>query len=669
MFQEDTAGAATEVINGGAAQTGYLFNGGDTPGTGAPVTVNAIDCDTVLQLVYDRANSRTLAQWAGICNVPATTISSIAAAYAANMPDANLGNQGCAVNFYRGACQHTHGLRISLTLHYLNMLMGNADRKGGLAKGGGHWHEDGTQVGQFPIGDNGNTNDVGAAPASPDGPRISRAGYSDVNSDYTDVKFTNARALDGFPPPRPWFPLAKNGNWQEVIPSMNDGYPYNCSVLFTYAADPLFTTPASRAVSEQVFASGAPNYDKIKLFVSIDVEINETNVWADYILPDTTYLEKWSTPHVSPAVLTKVSGMRQPVVGRVWDGTTYQHISNYFTSNANIRTLVDDLTNASSSGNNYAWSGNPYYVPYLPDTRIVEDIYGELAMRLGAALGIAGGWMPAFGPNGFTAGASPDYNAAPYTRLITAWDWYYRLFANFGIEGGSVSAGTNEDDIAYLLARGGRFADGDGYDTTDPNYLGSKIDKLYTFYSDRLASTYNTLTGLPIQDGLGNYLNNFQDWRGTAFDYSANYPLLSNTYKPAWHTQSRTVVCPTLMGLWPENFVEMNTADAAARGIVTGDTVRLASTSNPTGVVGKALVSDNMAQGVVGVSASFGHWEMHSRAPMLDGGPDGFDPTRAAGVNINPVLELDPNLGDVALQDILGGSCSFYDTRLEVTKL
>ncbi|MHC4780574.1 MAG: molybdopterin dinucleotide binding domain-containing protein, partial [Planctomycetota bacterium] len=499
------------------------------------------------------------------------------------------------------------------------------------------------------------------------GPRISRAGFGNADSDYSQFN-ASLPANDSYPAVRPWFPLAKNGNWQEVLPSIGDGYPYNCSAFFMYAADPLFTTPAVRTVSETVLKDTS----KLGLFVSIDIEINETNVFADYILPDTTYLEKWSTPHVSPAVLTKQSGMRQPVVGRVWNGTGYTNIADYFTSSGGVSNLVTDLENASLSGSNYAWSANPYYVPYLPDTRVVEDIYCEIATRLATALGVGSGWMAGFGPSAFTGASSP--NSGTRTELRTAWDWAYRLFANIGAESTPVTGGGDAANVAYLLARGGRFADGDGYDTTNPTYLSSKLNGFYHFYSDMLADTINTATGLKWQDGLGGYENPFTDWRGNSFDYSASYPLYLNTYKPAWHTQSRTAVCPTLMGLWPENYIEMNTADATARGIVTGDMVRLASTGNPTGVEGKALVNDNIVQGVVSVSASFGHWEMHSRAPMLDGGPDGFDPTRGAGVNGNLVQDLDPMLGvssgnRVALQDVLGGSCNYYSTRVEVTKL
>jgi anaerobic selenocysteine-containing dehydrogenase len=655
VAQDDgAAGAATEVVSGTSNFTGYLFNGGDTPTANAPaVTVNGHDCDTVLQLVYNRAFSQTMDHWSAICTVPRATIESIADGYSAARPR-------CAVNFYRGAVQNTNGLRTALTLHYLNMLMGNVDRTGGLAKGGGHWHEmDGGGYDATLIG---NTNDVASAPASPSGPRISRAGYFDTNSDYANFAI---QAAEGYPARRPWFPMAKNGNWQEVLPSIDDGYPYACTAFFMYAADPLFTTPSAREVSERVLKDPA----KVKLFVSIDIEVNETNVFADYILPDTTFLEKWSTPHISPAILTKVSHVRQPVVGKIWNGSGYTDIAEYFTGSAPVAQLVADLE-AASAGGNYSWTANPYYVPYLPNTRTPEDIYCDLARRIGSRLGILGNVLPAFGPNAFPALGAPNGR----TQLDTAWDWYLYMFANLADEGTPVPGATLNDRIAYLLERGGRFDDGDGYDTTDSTFLRSKINKFYHFYSSPMAAIVDTANGQALGDGLGDYVDPFQDWLGNPFDYSANYPLLTITYKPAWHTQSRTALCPTLMGLMPSNFVEMNTVDATARGVVTGDKVKVTSNSYPQGITGDALVNDNIAQGVIAVSASFGHWELHSRAPIIDGWLGGADPTRGAGINANPILDVDPSLGAssgarVCLQDKLGGSCSFFNTRVEVTKL
>ena len=42
--------------------------------------------------------------------------------------------------------------------------------------------------------------------------------------------FTTSRKsqtlFEGYPAKRPWFPFGTHGNYQEVIPSLQDGYPY-----------------------------------------------------------------------------------------------------------------------------------------------------------------------------------------------------------------------------------------------------------------------------------------------------------------------------------------------------------------------------------------------------------------------------------------------------------
>ena len=45
---------------------------------------------------------------------------------------------------------------------------------------------------------------------------------------------------------------------------------------------------------------------KIPLFIATDIVIGETSMYADYIIPDLSYLERWSNPlGTSPVVLTK----------------------------------------------------------------------------------------------------------------------------------------------------------------------------------------------------------------------------------------------------------------------------------------------------------------------------------------------------------------------------
>lgn len=147
------------------------------------------------------------------------------------------------------------------------------------------------------------------------------------------------------------------------------------------------------------------------------------------------------------------------------------------------------------------------------------------------------------------------------------------------------------------------------------------------------------------------------------------YPLHLITYKMSWHSQMHTIRYPWLVAVQPENFVEMHPDDARARGLRTGDRCRLTSASLPEGVVGRVRVTETVRPGVVAVSHHFGHWEMASRPVTIDGRVTAHDPSRGRGVNANLVMRADPALPNVTLQDKVGGSASFYDTRVQVEAL
>ncbi|MEW6111527.1 MAG: molybdopterin-dependent oxidoreductase, partial [Thermodesulfobacteriota bacterium] len=78
--------------------------------------------------------------------------------------------------------------------------------------------------------------------------------------------------------------------------------------LIVWQSDPVYDDPAS---ADGYFKSR----EKAPLFVAVDHGITETSAWADYILPDTTYLERWDICVSPPAVTVPGIGFRSPAVG------------------------------------------------------------------------------------------------------------------------------------------------------------------------------------------------------------------------------------------------------------------------------------------------------------------------------------------------------------------
>jgi tetrathionate reductase subunit A len=85
-----------------------------------------------------------------------------------------------------------------------------------------------------------------------------------------------------------------------------------------------------------------------------------------------------------------------------------------------------------------------------------------------------------------------------------------------------------------------------------------------------------------------------------------------------------------------------------------------------------SAASEGLRPGVIAVSHHFGHWELASKAYAVDGVPQPADPGRGAGLTVNPIMRLDQFKGrllNTSIQDKVGGSVSFYDSRVKLVKV
>jgi tetrathionate reductase subunit A len=528
------------------------------------VVVNGIACKTAFELYVERVREKTLSEYSALCGIDVTTIRLLGQELAA------AGRRG-SVTMYRGPVQHTNGTCTGLAILSLNLLVGNFNWKGGLAFAAGGWKDN------FP-----------GAPFDPNTfpGKVTESGIplTRVGKAYeTSTEFKN----NGYPARRPWFPIARHYNFQEIIPSIEDRYPYPIKALILYWNGIPYSTPGARAVWERTIADES----NVELVVAIDIAMGEVAAWADYVLPDTTYFERWTAVTVAPTIVTRLHGVRQPVVG----------------------TLDADMN----------------YTGALPNTKTLEDIL----IGIGKAMVLQ----------------------VPWNR---AWDFWKQIFTNIG-------ADANGPGIDHLLARGGRFQDAD--QAYDGEKLRNRFSTRLYFFSEKLAMTRDSMTGAYF-DGFGKH-EAIADVIGNPIEpLDAAFPLQMITYKMSWHTQMHTIRYPWLVSIQPENFVEINATDAASRGIRTGDQIRITTASSPEGVVGRARVTQTLCPGVIGVSHHFGHWEMSSRSFKVNGVDTAYDPSRGKGVQSNTIMRLDPHLGNVTLQDKIGASASFSDTRVQVAK-
>ncbi len=602
------------VWNGGkayAAGSAPGFKGELDPGV---VTVNGVQARTAFSLLVERAREKSLDEYASICGIDAATIASVARDFAA------AGKRGVA-DFYRGAVKHTNGTYNALAIMTLNILNGNFDWKGGYSVGGGAYSEMGGKPGQVTL-----AKVPGATPAK--GVPISR------HAVRYDKDAPNLFARDGYPAKRPWYPFDYDWTYYELLPSIKAGYPYQVEVLLSYWNDVLYSAPAARNVGEQVLADES----KLKLHVAFDILIGETSKWADYILPDTTWLERWTTPHVAPAIENTCSGFRQPLAGSYIAREIQGKTRLFYVSPLSQGNVALDFWSSSADAQG---------------PQLIDDIWVALFGRVG---------IPGIGPGAFDlTGAASGYDWR--SDFYSAWDWYLNMLNNW-----SVQSGVPVEDI---VARGGVFEPvsgnpGDPSVAYNGNFMKHPYGKIVHLYFERLATTPNSMTGRPF-DPMPKY-EPVQDSLGRPYVAPGDFPFKLIAYRNVYMAQARTICNPALQGLQPTNFIEMNASDGASLGLQTGDQVRMTGAGGLF-ITGLVRLTEGMRPGVVGIPHSYGHWEVGSNGNnIIDGKPVDFDPARALGVIANPITTLDPHLGDATLSDLVGGSAMFMNHPVKIER-
>ncbi len=102
-----------------------------------------------------------------------------------------------------------------------------------------------------------------------------------------------------------------------MIPSIGDAYPYPIKALLLYMGSPVYALPAGHKLVEIL-----SDPKKIPLIIVSDIVVGETSMYADYIFPDLTYLERWEFAGSHPSVTPKVAPIRQPAAAPLTETVT-----------------------------------------------------------------------------------------------------------------------------------------------------------------------------------------------------------------------------------------------------------------------------------------------------------------------------------------------------------
>jgi anaerobic selenocysteine-containing dehydrogenase len=596
------------------AVEGDLFAEAELPSEKGPVRVKS-----ALQIMRETAREKTLAQYAALCGTSAATIERVAREFTSH-------GKKAAVDMHRGPAQHTNGFYTISALMNLNLLVGNFDWAGGMIVAS-TFNYDGTKGDAQPFSLKKLTPKTG----KPFGLSVIRH----------DAKYEESTLFQGYPAKRNWWPLASDV-YQEILPSIADGYPYAAKVLFSYMGAPTYSLPAG-----QTNVAALTDLTALPLYFASDLLVGPTTMYADYLFPDLHYLERWELQGSHPNMPTKVQPVRNPAIA---------------SPNEVVKVF-----------------GEEQPISY-------ETVWLALAEKLG----LAGFGKDAFGPG---------------QDLTRPDDFYVRLVANLAFDGKAPVADASDEElrifaasrrhlprsvfdaarweriagpawrkVVTVLNRGGRF------DPQEASYKGAqaanRYGKLVNLYQEKTARTKDAFTGkpffgaprfVPVADTL--------DREPTA--QSKGHDLQLITQKDVRMTKSRTITASYLSSHFPENAVLVSAADAKRLGLREGQRVRVVSATNPEGtwdlgngvkkpMVGKLQVTETIRPGVVTFTLGHGQWASGAADVVIDGQVVKGDPRRGAGIHANAAMWIDPHLENTCFIDKVGGSVSFYDTKVRL---
>jgi tetrathionate reductase subunit A len=587
-----------------AAGPAELFYTGQVIIQGESVTVKS-----AMQLLLEESQKHSLEEYSQACSVPVETMIRLAQEFTSH------GRRAAAD--CHGGTMHTSGFYTAYAIVVLNALIGNLNWKGGTSVGGGKYAD----YTAGPRYDFANFPDKTA----PKGVRISRRGFAyEKTSEFARLK---EAGVNPYPAKAPWYPVSA-GVQAEYIPSALNGYPYSLKALMLWNTNPLY----GQAGLYEAAKEGLADPKRIPLVIAIDPFINESTVFADYIVPDTVLYETWGACSPWGATLTKVSSVRWPA--------------------------VDPGVARTADG----------------DPLCLESFLIAVAKRMD---------LPGFGE-----AAIPDMEGNLHP-LNHPQDWHLRVAANIAFDGEPVPEARDDElaqtgvsrilgmleatlkpeerrRVAYVLARGGRFEPAEKAYVDE--WLGRRYQNSMQLYEERIGSIRSSLTG-KLHSGL-------PTWQPQAL--ADGTPLEDVFPHHEWpflavSTKSQLISAPVigadrLQAIQPSNAVLLHKDDAGWLGIRTGDRVRV--TSPGGSIEGIAVLRQGLARGVVGIEHGYGHWALGARAEQIDGRPWHASKLRAAGLALNRLGLQDPSrIGISTLGDPVVGSNARQALPVQVTKI
>lgn len=349
----------------------------------------------------------------------------------------------------------------------------------------------------------------------------------------------------------------------------HDKGPYKPKVMINVFQNPMMSVPGTPTVAKAL--------SKLEMFVVIDTMLSETAMLADYVLPGTTYLERYDLN--SHWVTWPALGLRQPVVKPI-----FGQLAEYET----VAALGRRLGLVEESGNRFFEVGllsgeaRPDLTAWYEDYLSAELKKGAPKMTVAELKKLPGAvWVD-------KKGTRYDKHAEPIKPEVLEKAWF-----------------DQKPD------RKGRYPDGTHVFDKPKDDGGKRIGTVirgvpvrgFMTPSGKVELVARTLEGK--KDANGKPVDPRPAYTQRDDYPDEQFPLFLINWKEASHTHSRTQNNPWLLEIKPTAPLMVHPAAAARHGLETGDKVWVESRYGK--VMAEVEVTRRIHPEVVGLQHGFGH--------------------------------------------------------------
>ncbi len=242
-----------------------------------------------------------------------------------------------SVHAMRGISAHSNGFHTCRVLHVLQVLLGAIDTPGSF-----RYKPPYPRPVPPPVQPAGRPDQVKPGQPLPGPPLGFPRGPEDLvmDAEGRPQRIDKAFSWDA--------PLANHGMMHSVITNAYNGDPYPLDTLFMYMANMAWNSAMNTAgtmkmLSEKDEATGEYRIPRI---IYADAYSSETVAYADLVLPDTTYLERWDCMSLLDRPISDADGpadsIRRPVVAPDRDVRPFQDVMLDLGARLGLPGFVDD---------------------------------------------------------------------------------------------------------------------------------------------------------------------------------------------------------------------------------------------------------------------------------------------------------------------------------------